>query len=160
MTTDGGARLPGEARAFIPELMRQGYSANSALAFLREQGAGMRRQTFLRVWGEVGRSLQQQPALGTIPQDAPRPASEMATWRAGRPGQYGYQVNVLVRDRPTGLVSTRTTYVFTPTNITPAEAAARATEAFVEQQQTNYQQSPVEAAYFVRGFQMLGRGAA
>lgn len=160
MTIGGDAELPSDARAYIPQLIREGYSANSALKFLREQGAGMRRETFLRTWGEVRGALAAQPALGSVPLDSPRPASELATWRAGRPDTFGYQVAVVVRDRPTGLVTTKTTYVFSPVNISPAEAQQRAIDNYVSVQTAGGPSGVVTAAYFVRGYQMLGRDAA
>lgn len=152
--------LPSDARAFIPELMRSGYSASGALAFLRANGAGMRTQTFYRTWGEVARSLALEPGMADRPLDSLVSPADMATWRAGRPGTFGFQVNVVLRDAATGLVRTATRFVFSPTNLTPQEAIDKAVADYLEAEASPAYASVAMATRFVNAYQMQGRVTA
>jgi hypothetical protein len=136
--------------------MRAGYSANQALAYLREQGAGMRRDTFLRAWGEIANDLATRPATADLPLDQPISQSEMSTWRAGRPGTYGYANRVYVRDRSTGLVTSKTHYVFSPVNIAPQAALDQAIGDYLDVQTAGGPSGVVVAADFIQAYTMLG----
>jgi hypothetical protein len=157
MTFLEGVELGSDARAFIPQLQRAGYSANGALEFLRAQGAGMRRATFLQTWGEVARDLASRPGIADIPQDVPMGVGDLATWRAGRPGTFGYQVNIALRDRATGLVTIKTHYVFSPENLAPTDVTRQAMADYLDAQTAGGPSGVAMAAYFVQGYQMLGR---
>lgn len=157
MTFTEGVPLGESARAFIPQLQRAGYSANGALEFLRGQGAGMRRDTFLRAWGEVARDLAGQPGMVDRSLTELIGEQDMATWSAGRAGHFGYEVHMLLRDKATGLLRTATTWTFTPNNITPLEAVSAAQQAFEANEQNPAYQTVFEGAYFTQAYRMLGR---
>lgn len=149
--------LGGDARSYIPQLMRAGYSATGALGFLRSMGAGMRTQTFYRAWGEVAADLALRPGVAQLDPSTPISEQQLATWRAGRSGTFGYQVNIALRDRPTGVVGIKTHYVFSADNISPQDAIDQAIADYQSVQTAGGPSGVLVSAYFVQGYQMLGR---
>lgn len=111
-------------------MIEQGISATAGLAQLREN-AGIRTQTWYRVYGEVQRSIANAERIATL-NPSRRPGGEnFAPWAAGhQPGQLAYQVTVTTFDPETGLMGSQQRTVLTKTAITPKTAADRALEQF------------------------------
>src|SRR6266498_2502866 len=63
--------------SYIPELQARGLSANAALLYLREQGLGIRRQTFLRAWGETRAAIEKRENVQAARLDRRPTASEI-----------------------------------------------------------------------------------
>jgi hypothetical protein len=140
---------------YVPAVARAGLSANQALLYLRGEwnnlqpgsreklqaagleqvAAGMtpRRQTFLRLYGEVQAYYGRRDAVATAPVGRLPVASEISKWPARRPGGYLYQVQVAVQ-RPTGEVYFTQSAYFTQTLTTYLQAAQEASDVFVAAQ--------------------------
>lgn len=124
------APKPSYAVNYIPALQQEGLSANAALQRLRDMGLGVRRQTFLRAWGETRAAADRSGAVQTAPLDRAPIGGEITV--AGRPRARGYlyNVNVAVEDPVTKEV------YFTPWGVRSAElltygaALAQAVESF------------------------------
>lgn len=136
--------------------MRAGLSANAALRELRAAGAGMRRQTFLRAWGEVAADLAARPVWATTNLDRPVLPSELPEWHAGRPGLLGYTGRVVVRDRATGLLTVKDAMVFGTAPMSPQDALDQMISDFQAGSQTGTANDVVVTAYFVQAYQMMG----
>lgn len=126
------------AANYIPGLQAAFPSANSALAFLKEVGFGVRRQNFLWEWGAQLREQANQPqhftaALGSLPA-----ASSITERRAPSARGFHYVVQHLIEDADTGeLYYTYGGYRNPGENarlVTYGEAIAGAEQAFLEGQ--------------------------
>lgn len=137
--------------------MRAGMSANQGLKALREAGAGVRRDTFLRAWGEVANDLAQRPVWQTRDLGAPVLPSELPEWHAARPGMLGYTGRVVVRDRATGVLNVKDAMVFSTNAMAPQDALDQMISDFQEGAQTGTAEDVVVTAYFVQAYQMMGR---
>lgn len=156
MAGDLPEQIVGDARAWIPQLQRAGLSANEALSQLRAAGAGMRRETFLRAWGEVAADMASRGANLARDLTAPSLRGEMPGWHAGRPGQIGYTGRIVLRDRATNTLTTKEAMVFSETPLSPADAVDRMIAVFQEGAQTGTANDVVVTAYFVQDYEMLG----
>ena len=146
----------GDARAWIPQFMRAGLSANQALSELRAAGAGMRRETFLRAWGEVANDLALRPVWQSANLDAPVLPSDLPDWHAGKPGMIGYTGRVVVRDRATGILNTKDAMVFATSPMSPQDALDQMIGDFQQGSQTGTANDVVVTAYFVQAYNMAG----
>jgi len=99
-------------------------SANAALNAFREAGGAMRRQTWYRLYGQTADTLARSPESSALEPGAIPNAEQLGTWAMGAGGQYATQVNVLFRDRNSGVVGVAPyTYVSDDPH-TPDEAIA------------------------------------
>lgn len=88
----------------------EGLSANKIVAALRDAGAGMRRQTVLQMVGEVRAAIANRPMVAGMRTDTLPTGDQYAKWTTARQG-YSTQMQILTRDRGTGLIgSTVTSY--------------------------------------------------
>jgi hypothetical protein len=111
--------------SLIPQLQQRYNSASEALAALRAAGFGVRRQTFLRLWGAAKQSQAFREQLGTAdPYHVPE-ATEISQVPRPRARGYQYNIDVLMRD-DTGSLYFTPTSVVTPDLITHLEAIERA----------------------------------
>ena len=136
--------------------MRAGLSANQALSELRNAGQGIRRDTFLRAWGEVANDLALRPVWQSADLGAPVSPSDLPEWHAAREGMLGYTGRIVVRDRATNILTTKDAMVFSSTALSPQDALDQMIGDFQEGSQTGTANDVVVTAYFVQAYQMMG----
>lgn len=91
----------GNPAGFIAEMLGQGMSATAGLNTYREAGAGMRTQTWYRLWGEVeAATMNRETVLGADLFNLPRD-EQYTEWSAGTFPGYAANVSVQVRDQAT-----------------------------------------------------------
>ena len=90
--------------SYIPELQARGLSANAALLYLREQGLGIRRQTFLRAWGETRAAIEKRENVQAARLDRRPTASEITPLTTRSKTGYLYHFHALVQLGATGEV--------------------------------------------------------
>lgn len=146
----------GNPASWIPQFMAEGYSANGALRALRDAGAGIRRQDFLRAWGEVASDLGLRQANLTRDLSSPVVAAELPTWHAGTPGRFGYTARVVLRDNATHTINTRNAMVFSDTPLSPSEALDLMAAQYTEGQGPAGYGDTLVTAYFVSAYNMAG----
>ena len=59
--------MRGVARRFIPEMLQKGWTTGAALSYLKSQGLGYRRQTFLADWRQFSGAERKRDPLKAIP---------------------------------------------------------------------------------------------
>ncbi len=97
-------RRPNYAGNYIPGLIAEGLSANAAYRKLGDLGLSLRRQTFLRAWGETVDALAKRETVEQTNVSRRPLAEEVTSFTAPRATGYLYQVDVLIRDRLTNEV--------------------------------------------------------
>lgn len=104
-------RAPAYVGSLIPGLQAKGLTANEALAELRSQGLGIRRQNFLKLWGASIKEGSLREKLSTGDVHATFEHGEVV--KVTRPKARGFQFNVdlLAYDKSTG------EFYFTPTAV-------------------------------------------
>lgn len=129
------AGRPDYAATYIPQLIAQGFSANGALAFLREQGLGIRRQTFLRAWGQALNYRDQEGRMSQVNLSRTPLAEEITQKAVPRAEGFFYPINAFVRDRETNEVYLTSTGYRTQTPVSYQEAIRGALDALRAAQQ-------------------------
>lgn len=137
-------------------MQRAGMSANQALSELRSAGAGIRRETFLRAWGEVANDLALRPVWQSADLTQPVSPTDLPEWHAAREGMLGYTGRIIVRDRATGILTTKDAMVFSSTALAPQDALDQMIGDFQEGSRGNTADDVVVTAYFVQAYNMMG----
>lgn len=120
---------------YVPQLIREGHSATSALEFLRDQGHAIADATFYRLWGETVDQLSKRGALVDTPLHRKPTPDQIG--RATRPRARGILTNVeiAVHDPHTGEVSFHAWGVRSQDTISIGNAIRRAVDSWTEAQQ-------------------------
>lgn len=104
-------RAPAYVANLIPGLQARGLSANDALAELRAQGLGVRRQNFLRLWGATQKEASLRGRLSTNHPSQTPERSEIVQVQRPRARGFQFNVDLLARDPATG------EFYFTPSAV-------------------------------------------
>lgn len=135
-------RAPAYVGSLIPQLQRDFPSAGAALAHLKSQGLGMRRQNFLRLWGAVKADEGLRQRLGARDIYSVRGPEEITQVVRPRARGFQFNVDVLVRDSVSGSFYFTPTAIVTPTMITDAEALDRAAQLLLRMQEGSERGTP------------------
>lgn len=127
---------------YIPQLIEEGFTASGALDFLKAQGLGIRRQTFLRAWGETITALERRAQVEQTNLTRNPLAEEVTPFTAPHATGYLYSVDVLIRDRLTGEVYTTPSGYRTQTLVPYRDALAEALAALQEAQAASENETP------------------
>lgn len=111
-----------DPRALLARAIEEGLSANKALQTFREAGLGMRRETFLNLYGEMRAAIGNRDLLASIDYGVIPDEARFTPWSAGTPGTYVYGVQLGIRD--VGDVIPRTSYFWVDSDvrISPGDA--------------------------------------
>lgn len=120
----------GNPAGFMLAKIQEGISANQALADFREAGGAYRRQDWLRGYAGVRDALQMRPEIAGIEPSAIPEAGAFAEWRMGRGGQFATQVQMLVMDRESGIMTIAQYTHITDEPHTPDEAVQAGIDLF------------------------------
>jgi hypothetical protein len=153
---EAGAQLFGDARAYMPQLMAQGFGPSEALGLFRDAGGAVRTQTWYQAWGELAADYAGRSTWQTADLAQPVIPSELPTWAAGREGQFGYKVGAVVRDRTTGLTDIRTHLVFSTEALAPQAAVDSMIQTYEDEQTAGGPSGVLVTAYFIQAYQMTG----
>lgn len=129
MPADEGVNV-GNPAGFIADQIRSGVNATNALEGFREAGGGMRRQSWFRLYGEVADSIARSPEAAALDPAAYPDAENYGEWAAGQGGQYATQVNIMIRDRASGVVGSAPYTHITDDPHTPDEAIAAGVDLY------------------------------
>lgn len=120
----------GNPAGFVAGSIREGMSANESLQAFKDAGGAMRRQTFLRMYGEVTSAIANSPGAMSRDPFAVPSAGDLTPWTMGPGDQYATSVNVLFRDLDTGIVGHRQYLYVTDEPHAPIEAEQAAWDDF------------------------------
>ena len=82
---------------YIPQLQARGMNATEALQWLKDRDMGIRRQTFLRAWGETRAALAARDINMGARLDRRPTAEEIVPMTTKSATGYRYQVDALVK---------------------------------------------------------------
>jgi hypothetical protein len=109
----------------------------AALNEYRENGGSFTTQSWYRLYGEVGASIENQTtAAGLDPYAVPN-AGDYTEWSMGQGGGYATSVNVFFRDRDDGSIGYKQYDYITDEPHTPADAAAAAWDDYGDEETQN-----------------------
>lgn len=112
----------GNPAGLIAAAIRAGTSATKALGEFRGAGGSIRTQSWYRAFGEVRAAIGRHEAISGLDPSLPPDPGMFSQWSAGRPGTFAYQVDVLVRDKGSGVVY-RTAYTYLTDQLVPLQSA-------------------------------------
>lgn len=121
---------PAGGPALVASAIKQGISRTAGLREYRAAGGAIRTQTWYRLWGEAEEALAGRLDETLAPLDAPPTRAELTPWSTSRSENFATQVEVFVRDRETGLVSTKPYTHFADEPIVRQDAIEAAIEAY------------------------------
>lgn len=82
---------------YIPQLQARGMNATEALQWLKDRDMGIRRQTFLRAWGETQAALAARPTVQQARIDRRPVAQEIVPMTTKTATGFRYQVDALIK---------------------------------------------------------------
>lgn len=141
--------------------VKQGLSARAGLKAARAAGVHIQDATWFRMVGEVQRSLSNQISEVTKPLNRRPTSDEISRYTAGKARGFMQYVDVMVKDRATGVVSLRPYAVRTNTLLSRQTVVARALEGFkgaVLNNPSEYDEQILGAVYTAT-YQFAGEGA-
>lgn len=114
---------------FVLKGVSEGLSGRQILGALREQGMGLRTQTFYRWLGQAKQELAAEPGIVGLESDQYPATDDIAAWptTTGREG-YLHIVEYSTKNRITGEVETKTISIFNDELLTRGEAESTAEE--------------------------------
>lgn len=112
----------GNPAGFIAQAIRSGQNATQALSAYREAGGSARTQTWYGLYGQVSDTLARQPEAANLEPNRIPGAEDYGEWSMGRGGQFATQVQILFRDRETGIIGSAPYTHITDEPHTPDEA--------------------------------------
>ncbi len=144
------------AGSMVAALQARGYSANRTLAALREAGHGVRRETFLRLWGEVAAGRANRADEASRPLNAVPTGNELRTLTTRQATGVMQMVEVYLRDRATGLVTAKNFSVTSPRGVPRGDVVNAAIELY-SQDDSRYP-TTLLAAVHVGSYRMVPEG--
>lgn len=127
----------GNPAGYVKAAINEGWSASEALTTYRADGGEVGNGTWYRLYGEVGAALDRAGvAAGLDPFQIPAGA-DYSVWSVNGPQQYATQVNVLTRDKTTGVVGARQFTYMTAVPHAPGEAELAAFDQFTDEDLTD-----------------------
>lgn len=130
--------------------VKEGMSARAGLRAAREAGIRVQDSTWFRMVGEVARSLGGQIAEVSAPLNRRPAPHEISPYTHGKATGYMQYVDVMVKDRATGLVAIRPYAVRTQTLMSRGAVITRALEGFkaaILDSPSEYDEQVLGAAY-------------
>lgn len=89
---------------FAMQAIRNGMSARAGLAAYRQAGGSIRDATWFKMVGEGRAQVARRGAEVSAPLNRRPLATEITTWTTRTRSGYAQQVEVIVRDKDTGLI--------------------------------------------------------
>lgn len=148
----GGTPI-GNPAGFIRGSILDGLSARASLAAFREAGGAMRDEYFRQLYGEITNSIARSPAAAALDPFSIPNASDYATWSMGSGGQFATQVQVLFRDKDTGIIGSKEYTYVTDYAHTPAEAMQAGIDEFGDVDDVNEYEQVMYGSSFSNVFQ-------
>lgn len=134
----------------------EGRSANYTYRALREAGHGVRRQTFLRMWGEVTAGRASRGEEASRPLNAVPTGNELRTITTRQATGVMQMVEVFLKDRQTGLVVSKNFSVTSPRGVPRGDVLGKAIELY-SQDDSRYP-TTLLAAVHVGSYRMTPEG--
>lgn len=97
----------GSAAGAIREYVRRGLSARKAIQEFRAAGGSMRDSYFRKQYGTIRDAMARSTEISQLPGHRIPGTENFAPWRAGKGGQFAYQVPIMSRDVGTGIITER-----------------------------------------------------
>jgi hypothetical protein len=143
-----GDQLQGGLIQHALRAVAEGQSANAWMAALRESGAGVRRQTGLRVYGQARALAAEYAQEPTRPLESVPSHSETRPWPTRATNAVLQTVQLFYVEKVTNNVISRFFSVKTPEGVTRGEAISRAITAYEQSPPVSEGGSkPVEARF-------------
>lgn len=124
--------VPGNPAGFISDKIREGVGATQSLEDFREAGGQMRRQSWFRLFGEVADTITRSAEASALDPGSLPDAGDYGVWEMGKGGQYATQVNIMFRDRYSGVIGTAPYTHITDDPHTPDEAIASGIDLYTD----------------------------
>lgn len=139
---------------FAWQVVKQGISANEALRMAQEAGMGIRRETFLRLVGQVKANYARSQQEFDLPLNRRPYGSEMTQLSGSTATGYIQYVSIFVKNKLTGLVDTVDRALRTQQLV----SRQRAIDVVTAKEQANIAKAPAEGGTWgtMPDWQILG----
>jgi hypothetical protein len=118
------------AGSMIAAYQSRGLTANQTLRELRTAGHGIRRETFLRLWGEVAAGRANRSEEASRPLNAVPTGNELRTLTTRQATGVMQMVEVYLKDKQTGLVIPKNFSVTSPRGVPRGDVVNAAVELY------------------------------
>lgn len=139
--------------------VREGLSANKALAAFREAGGHIGRQAWLRLYSQVDRVIESRKSEATAPLDSIPGSEHVRTMPSQTATGYMQVVDVRYRVKGTSVIASRAYSVRSDSLITRQEAVNQALDVFNAQENAeSYEDMVTLGAFYVGTVQFTPQG--
>lgn len=115
----------------VTSAIKDGLSGRAGLREFRAAGGKIRDSTWFKLYGEVSRSLAEQPAEVAAPLDRKPLRAEITTWTVQQSNRnYAQFVDVYAHDKETGTIVRHPYQIATDDLMTRADVIATAIDRF------------------------------
>lgn len=140
--------LPGNIIGAIVGWISGGKGQTESLRAFRDAGGKVRTQTWGQLWRNTAATINNRETIASLPTNR-RPTDDMfSPWATTKPDMYAYQVNVMVRDRDAGIVTSRPYTYFSRNRVSPNVAIQDALNTYIDgiEESDDYQSESIEGA--------------
>lgn len=140
--------LPGNIVGAIAKWIGAGVKQTQALQDFRAAGGAIRTQTWGQLWRNTAATISNRETIATLPTNR-RPTEDMfSPWATTKPDMYAYQVNVVVRDKDSGLTTSRPYTFFSSDRVSPNVAIQDALNTYADgiEESEEYEAESIEGA--------------
>lgn len=140
--------LPGNVIGAIASWITGGRGQTESLRAFRDAGGKIRTQTWGQLWRNTQSTIRNRETVASLPTNR-RPTDDLfSPWATAKPDMYAYQVNVMVRDRDSGIVTSRPYTYFSRDRVTPNRAIADALNTYTDgiEESDEYASESIEGA--------------
>lgn len=140
--------LPGNIIGAIAKWIGTGSSQTAALRDFRAAGGAIRTQTWGQLWRNTAGTIRNRESIAQLATNRRPSEDQFSPWATTNPGKYAYQVNVVVRDRDSGITTSRPYTFFSADRVTPNKAIADALNTYVDgiEESEEYEGEQIEGA--------------
>lgn len=143
-----GPILPGNISGAISEWIQQGLSQRKALEVFRSPTVGGKigNERFRQIWNMTAAILERKGQMAALPTNRVPARDLYSPWAMGKPGRFGTQVGVFVRDTETGMMTVREFTHFSRQPVSPNVAIAEAINTYTDglDENPDYQTEVIE----------------
>lgn len=155
--------LPGNIIGAIAKWIGAGSTQTAALRDFRAAGGAIRTQTWGQLWNNTKGTIANRESIAQLRTDRRPTEDQFSPWATTKPDMYAYQVNVVVRDRDSGITTSRPYTFFSRDRVTPNKAIADALNTYVDgiEESEEYEGESIEGAVLTGLFRTVpieGRG--
>lgn len=140
--------LPGNIIGAIAGWIGQGKAQTESLRAFREAGGAIRTQTWGQLWRNTAATIANRETIATLPTNRRPSEDQFSPWATTKPNMYAYQVNVVVRDKDSGITTSRPYTFFSADRVTPNQAIADAMNTYTDgiEESEEYEGEVIEGA--------------